>query len=274
MPNPNVQAWATAADLVHPCSDTSGYDAAELAAVLDAATYIVWSLSGRRYPGLVSETLVPCADNVHGYRTASPSLDPGPVYGGVPWSYPTSWIRWRCPHRAVDVCGCARLHQIDLGVYPLDSIEQVVIDGATVDPSAYRVDDYRYLVRLDGDPWPSCADLTDPDSFAVTCTWGLAPPAAGVQAVAALACQMLLARDPASAAECRLPRRATNVVRQGISVTVMDPFEFLDDGKVGVYEVDLFIKSANPNGLRRPSRVASPDRRGRSRRVGTWTPGS
>jgi hypothetical protein len=58
---------------------------------------------------------------------------------------------------------------------------------------------------------------------------------------------------------CSLPTRVSNVTRQGVSFTILDPFDFLTNGRTGLYTVDLFLSTYNPNGLRRPSRAWSPD---------------
>ena len=67
----------------------------------------------------------------------------------------------------------------------------------------------------------------------------------------------------------KLPKRVTNVTRQGLSMVVLDPMDFLDDGKTGVYEVDLFLKAYNPAKLQRRATVMSPDIGRRARRIGT-----
>lgn len=57
--------------------------------------------------------------------------------------------------------------------------------------------------------------------------------------------------------KCRLPERVTSVNRQGVSWTLIDPQDFLDNGRTGVYEVDLAIKASGGAKLR--ARVFSPD---------------
>ena len=68
-----------------------------------------------------------------------------------------------------------------------------------------------------------------------------------------------------SGLNCQLPRRVKNVDREGVSI-VFDPQDFLTDGRVGLYEVDLFLRSVNPTKAAMPSRVFSPDV-GRAHRV-------
>lgn len=54
---------------------------------------------------------------------------------------------------------------------------------------------------------------------------------------------------------CRLPRNASSATRQGVSVQFPDPLEIIQAGLTGVPEVDLWIKSLNPQGLAQDSEV-------------------
>lgn len=285
-PEPTTQLpWATVDDVCQPCvvSDPEAeppvegnVDAATLESALRVATDVVWALSGRQFSGLTTATLRPCQDPRHRYRTTDPGLSTVAQLGSTlplsAYGYAARWVTG-CHHRAVERCGCAQLHAIDLGVRPLVSVERVQLGTEVLDPTAYRIDDWRELVRLDGEPWPDCQDLTaddgDAGSFVVDVTYGKAPPEAGVRAVAALGCQLALSCNPDTASECSLPKRVTSITRQGLTMAVMDPFDFLDAGKTGVYEVDLFVKAYNPHGITRAASVRSPDLPRRARRVGT-----
>ena len=57
--------------------------------------------------------------------------------------------------------------------------------------------------------------------------------------------------------DCRIPTRATNIARQGVSVALIDPSGLLENGRFGMPEVDAFLSST-----RRPKRrgaIVSPD---------------
>jgi hypothetical protein len=158
----------------------------------------------------------------------------------------------------------------------LTAIDEVKIDGVVLDPSLYRIDDYRYLVKLPDaegnyDPFPCCQNIrladTEADTFAVTFTYGTPPPTPGVLAAAQLACELALACSPETIGKCRLPQRVTSIARQGITMAVLDPFDFLSDGKTGLYLVDLFLRTYNPNRLRRRAAVLSPDVGRKVRRI-------
>lgn len=261
--------WATPEDVCAPC-DGYDFDQDLLERSLQVATDVLYVLSGRQFPGICTETLRPCADRTHRYRTTDPGLSS--PYTGPVWASGFGARWWTgCSHRDVDRCGCSRLHALSLGVSPITEVTEVRVDGVVLDESAYRVDNDRELIRLDGDAWPSCQDLTLPDDegFAVTVSYGVDPPTAGVQAAAALGCEIALSCDPETAGDCSLPKRVTSITRQGLQMVVLDPFEFLEEGKTGVYAADLFLKAYNPHKLQRRPSVMSPDIRPRARRVGT-----
>lgn len=212
------------------------------------ASEILYYLSQRRWiGGGCSETAV---------LRAHP---PGPGEGS--WPYSRTW----------GACGCWRSSSVVdgfltpfMGAYsshltafaiklpraPLTGITAVLQNGATF--TDWRLARNGYLERTDGLPWNLCDDSTQ-----VTYTFGEPPPEAGVQAAVALAVQ--LGRARAGDDNCALPERVQTVTRQGITVSVLDPQEFLQQGRVGIYEVDLFLAAVNPYGRAQRGRVYSPD---------------
>lgn len=256
--------WATEADVCAPCTGYD-FDPLTLADALLAASDVLFSLSGHRFPGECEDVVRPAGswDGIDLWRLRR-------LYPGWDSSVGGLWPGWDgincgCGGRRV---GCSWLPEIDLGPLPVTGVTEVLVDGETVDPSTYRVDEYRWLVRTTPNPetpnqgWPCCQALDMPatqvGTFQVTYTYGTPPPALGVSAAAALACQLALSCDPNGAEDCRLPERVTSITRQGVSMVVIDPFDFLDAGKTGIYEVDLFLKSVNPAGLHRPPAVIAP----------------
>lgn len=266
--------WAVEGDLCSPCDDYE-LDAAIVADALQSASEILFHLSGRQFSGECEETVRPCSrwtKEVRYGQVRPPASFVGQVEElGVP--------RIVCRCQSGPACGCSRLDEITLGGRPIRDISEVRVDGAVLDDSLYRVDDYSRLVRLD-DPdgtnpgWPCCQDLaadpaTDDDTFQVTFTYGQDPPQSGVTAAAVLACEFILACSPETLNQCRLPRKVVQVVRQGVTISKVDPTDILQSGRTGLLEVDLFLQSVNPNNLQRRARVISPDRRRRVRRAGT-----
>ena len=232
------EPWATSADLCSPCDDYT-VDQALMDDALQAASDVLYVLSGRQFPGECSETLYVEKRWLVEHSGLDPAVRPRP------------W--W--PRPGAD--------RITLGLYPLIDVTSVTIDGAVVDPASYRIDDFRWLTKIDGSAW------TWSDTFKVEATYGQSPPEMGIRAAATLACQLYLACQPETVDGCRLPERVTNVTRQGVSFVLLDPFDFLEAGKTGLYDVDLFLSVYNPNRLRRRPTVMSPDIPRRVRRRDT-----
>lgn len=268
IPTGACQPWTTVADLAPKVDPDTEDKQAEAEEAVKVATDVLYALSGRQFPGLCTETLHPCADYRHRYRTTDPAL--GYPYSMTFYGHPIAPARMftGCSHRRTSQCGCTPLHALDLGLRPLLDAT-VTIDGAAF--ADWRIDDEREIVRLDGAPWPTCQDLAAADGLIIEATYGIAPPPAGVRAAKVLATEIYLSRTDPDA--CRLPKRTQSISRQGISMTMLDPMEFLDGGRTGLYDVDLFLAAHNPHRATRRPAVLSPDQPRRVRRIGTGGPG-
>lgn len=125
------------------------------------------------------------------------------------------------------------------------------------------------LVRIDGGSWPACQDMTRPlqpreafpdeaaGTFGVQYWRGTPVPPGGRRAVAMLACELWKACNGDSS--CRLPRRVQSLTREGVTYQMIDPTDYTRGGKVGLPEVDMWLATVNPAGVRSPSGVWSPD---------------
>lgn len=163
-------------------------------------------------------------------------------------------------------CSCTSLCEVVMPT-PVGGIASVWMDGAELDPTAYRVDNGNRLVRTDGDCWPSCQDMSNSDpalgGLFVSYYPFLAPNDLLRYAAGVLASEFYKA---CTNKNCRLPQGVTNVSRAGITMEI--PSGLFPNGATGLREVDPIIRVYNPNGLRQPPRVLSPDQsRGR---VTTW----
>jgi hypothetical protein len=122
-------------------------------------------------------------------------------------------------------------------------VTEIVIDGVVLDEFSYRIDDYQWLVRLDGESWPTNADPLDPDGFRVDYELGIAPPAGAGLVTGILACE--LAKALCNDDSCRLPRNLRAITRQGLSAQ-MGRNVFSDpSAKFGLPEVDMWVENAN-----------------------------
>lgn len=139
----------------------------------------------------------------------------GRVYGTCPVSvYPCNDATCYCGNPMRN-CGCVSVSEI-LIPGPVASVTSVVIDGTTLSSSAYRVDDYQWLVRLDGGVWPTNVDPTDPTGFVVTYDQGQTPPAGAGLVTGILACER--AKALCGDSSCRLPTGTQQLTRQGVTM--------------------------------------------------------
>lgn len=154
-------------------------------------------------------------------------------------------------------CSCTTVHQVRLPG-PVGAITQVTLNGTVIPPSAYRVDNGIWLVRQDGEVWPTCQDMNlpagDDGTFVVEYIRGY--PINPLFAVAAgrLAAEFAKACNGDA---CALPTNVTALTRQGVSMEFeANPFA---GGTTGMPDVDAIVKIFNPYGHKTPPRVWSPD---------------
>lgn len=152
-------------------------------------------------------------------------------------------------------CGCSSLSSVILPG-PVGSITEVWLDGVLLDPSQYRVMNGDRLVRVDGEPWPACQDMaaSDHEGFSVSYYRGAAPNVMTRAAAGVLANEFLLSCE---GSECRLPANLTRASRGGESYE-FQPQDF-SGADLGIPEVSAIVRIYNPNGLKSPVIVASPD---------------
>ena len=165
--------------------------------------------------------------------------------------------------------------------YSVRSIVEVTIDGTVIPPEEYELRDFQTLVRILPEPgfeptarwgWPTSQRqdlaLGQPGTFGVTFTFGIDPPTTGQIAARKLAEYLVV---PQLGDGTKYPRRVTSITRQGVSAQVADVIDVMGkSGSTGIYEVDLFLRSVNPNRLQRQAAVWSPDI-GRNRRTAPLT---
>jgi len=175
------------------------------------------------------------------------------------------WDRHR--HWATGKCKCGSDFDLEMPG-TVASILSVDIDGTEMDLADLRVVNGRTLVRVDGNRWPTSQDLALPSGQAGTFTIkyvpGILPGPDGLWAAGVLACEFAKA---CNGAKCRLPTSATTVARQGVSFEM--PSAMFDNG-TGIREVDAYLYAVNPNNLKVPPRVWSPDSPGSNHRFTTW----
>jgi len=162
-------------------------------------------------------------------------------------------------------CSCKASCELVIGT-PVYIVDEVMIDGLVLDPSAYRLDRTHrgaVLVRIDGECWPECQDMdAAPDAegaFVLTYQMGTPVPRGGQIAAGMLACQF--AKACMGSGDCTLPQELQSLTRNGVEVQILDPAVLPEAVLTGIAHVDRWVRAVNPGNLRSASRVLSPDLR-------------
>lgn len=199
---------------------------------IEAASWLLYKLTAEKYPGTRSVTEA-YSEDVYTPMTASPTVVQGKIYNYASSDYNR------------------KLH---LRHQPVLRINSIFSNGIVLPPSSYQLRNNSFIVKSDKTSW----NLSPVHELIVDYDYGLNPPRAGKQAALLLANEFI--RYNTMPSQCTLPERVTSVSRQSVSFTIADPQTFLNEGKVGIYLVDLFITTANPSRAKKRPRVISPDR--------------
>ena len=198
------------------------------------ASYLMWAMSGRRFnsEGTVTERYM--KNRRHddmSFEDWIARTDAG---------YTDNFIT---ANRPVVPSSVLRLKRAN--VRSVVSVKQH--DGTIVDPSTYTL--------FNG----SSIQFNGPifHTIDVTYTYGTPIPTAGRMAARQLAIEFAKLWEGDDS--CSLPERVTSITRQGITATIMDNQQFIQQLRTGVYAVDLFLKTVNPNSATNRARVFSPD---------------
>lgn len=238
-----IEPWVTGAELAQD-PRLAGADPAVLTLMAQVSTEILYALSGRRFGGARYEVL----------RVLAPPGGAAVGAAGGVWSVGEVWDQNGSLRDGLRYCGGAST--VVLPGQPVTQVLNVSIDGTTLDPASYRVDEGRNLIRTNGS-WPVWVDDRRP-RLTITYVYGNQPTDSAKYAALIYATEHALRE--VGHTECRLPRRVTSITRQGVTATILDPHEFVKDGRTGIYEVDAFLFSTNPMSVSRKARLFSPQR--------------
>lgn len=237
---PTVVPWASVEDV--PQAVRSAVDGQVLADALATASAVLWLLTGRRWAGVRQSTVA-----VMPRRCRCNPWGPGEAGSIVTWAT-VKIVRHDAWCSVVD-------QRLVMPQYPVQSVSSVVAPDFGYTASDVTVVDGRALALLDEDGretfWPQ-------RRYVVTYNFGSPPPPEGRRFAALYAAQLALAATP-GAKDCKLPTRVQTVTRQNVTMAMLDPFEFLDKGRVGLVDVDTWIAAVNPNALKGRPMVWSPD---------------
>ena len=247
--------WSVTGECCDDIWDAASPELQEAAAEYGA--FVVWAATGRRY-GLCERTVRPCGRQCQncqqGWYWADGMFIPY-ILNGV-------WRNCWCGNAgAAGCCTCAPDCQVWLPG-PVASIPAtgVSVDGDIIAVDSWRVDDGQWLVRTDGECWPDCQDYNvdngGTNTFQVTYFKGLEVPSILERAAGQLACEWI---KSCQGLPCRLPQRVQSIVRQGVTISMVDVDTVLGKGWTGITEVDQVIAMFNPYGLKSAMKISSPD---------------
>jgi|GEM_PF-5842203 len=223
--------WVTPSDL--------GSDLSSSAYAMEAcetASFILWGMSGRKFSGVSTVT--------ERYMTQERSTEER--------RYLAAAAEYVLPRAAfVLSTGETIQNKIRLRGTPVQSVASVttVRTGTLVAESTYDLWDHTFLL------FPGGVE----DDLDIVYTYGVLPPAAGKMAAREMAKQFALLWSGRED-ECTLPSRVTNVSRQGVSWVLLDQQDFIAELRTGIYSVDLFLKTVNPDQARAKAKVFSYDK--------------
>jgi hypothetical protein len=232
--------WVTPDELGAPYADSEfAYEACK------SASGLLWSMSGRKYSGIttVTERYV-CQNRIFRYG-ASTNTYQAVLLDGAIFNIPADEFEGGV------VDGLSPESRIRLRGRPVTKIHSIRRrDGVVLDPSAYYLVDHSTVQAATGIPWTPC-------NLEITYSYGTYAPTMGRMAARTLATEFVKLFEGSD--DCALPQRVTSIARQGVSFTLLDNQDFIEEMRTGIYVVDLFLKSTNPDKARAKARVFSVD---------------
>lgn len=222
-----ITPWTTIdqlADPTHPLANE----------VIQSASWILYKLTAEKYPG------IKIGREAYSSQDSTVKVAPVLVRGKLVNLPVTSTI--------------GNQRELHIRHKPAHRLISVEVDGVTQPLENYELRNHSYIVKKDRTNWV----FTSGKEVVVEYEYGVNPPRIGVEAAIKLANELILAieNDP----ECAIPANVTSVNRQGFSFQMTDPQAFIDQGRTGIREVDMFIVASNPTRSSKPARFYSPTR--------------
>lgn len=234
--------WITPEELGEYENTEFSYEAAK------SASYLLWALSGRKYSGIttVTERYV-CAGRTYRYGPSVKNNDAVLIDGDI-YNIFSDNLDF---YEDIATDGTTSSSRIRLRGRPVIKVHTIRNrTGEIISPDKYYLVDHSTIHAVTGVRWTPC-------NVEVTYSYGVEPPTLGKMAARTLAIEFvkLFNNDD----ECALPQRITSIARQGVSYTLLDSQDFIQEMRTGLYAVDMFLKSANPHKAVAKARVFTPD---------------
>ena len=256
-----IAAWCSEEDI--PQGRRKNLDDISVAFAISVATDLLYVLSGRQFRNgrsLIRPTPIDSAYGNQSYLYPYSSMS---GYGAA-WGFAAGWA-WTALGMGWWQGGQDLSEVVLQG--PVTRINEVMVDGAALDPSDYTLYDGRRLVRnVDATgqttgawPWNQQLQLplTEPGTWSIDYEWGKPPPQAGKAACIELALEV--ARSLSGDDTARLPARVLSISTQGVNTAVGDALSYVRESLTGIPIVDLFLMSYNRAGLRRRTVFLGPN---------------
>lgn len=235
--------WVTAAEL----GDKYAYTEYTTEAI-QMASYLLWAMSGRKYTGETTVTERYTCTLRNNRMGPSTRTNSAVLFGGDVYNIPSGDYD---EYSELTADGMSPDSRIRLRGRPVTKIHSMRNrTGSIISPSSYYLVDHSTIHVKAGTAWTPC-------NTEVTYSYGTPVPVSGKMAAKTLATEFikLWTEDET----CQLPQRVTSVSRQGVSYTILDNQEFIEELRTGLLVVDLFLKTTNPDNARRKSKVFSVD---------------
>lgn len=215
------------------------------------ASYLLWGMSGRKYSGTttVTEKYVASYDPYLRLGASAKNYQPVLVNGHVENVRSDGFGRFgEYDFLGDGTSSRSRLRLRGRKVIKIHNMRDQF--GKIISPTKYYLSEHSTIIATPGANW-------SPSNVEVTYTYGTPPPTAGKAAARILATELVKMYEGDDT--CALPQRVTSVSRQGVSYTLLDSQDFIDELRTGIYAIDLFLKTSNPDRARARARVFSPD---------------
>jgi hypothetical protein len=235
--------WVTPEELGADYAETEfAYEAAK------SASYLLWALSGRKYSGTTTVTeRYSCAGRTYRYGPSVKNNDAVLIDGDV-YNIFSDNLDF---YEDIATDGTTSSSRIRLRGRPVTKIHTIRNrTGEIISSDKYYLVDHSTIHAVTGVRWTPC-------NVEVTYSYGVDPPTLGKVAARTLAIEF--AKLFNNEDDCALPQRVTSISRQGVSYTLLDSQDFIDQMRTGLYVVDMFLKSVNPSRSVAKARVFSPD---------------
>jgi len=234
--------WANVEDLGTYAESDYAYDAVK------TASYLLWAMSGRKYSGTttVTEKYVAAYDPHLRLGASARNYLPTLIEGSVQNISANGFDDF--DFMGDGTSSRSKLRLRGRKVTKIHNLRDQF--GNVISPTKYYLAEHSTIIATPGASW-------SPSNIEVTYSYGTEPPTAGKNAARLLAIELVKLYEGDDT--CALPQRVTSISRQGVSYTLLDNQDFIDELRTGLYAVDLFLKTTNPDKARARSRVFSPD---------------